>query len=159
MNDCSVDIKRMQPVDSIEGDSIDDTKLLRKMATEACEFMREQEWCERIDHQYLAYGVGGVVAIFLFQITPRFEDVDSCLWVIVGDIPPAYIVVDDNPTVADALDGFCSEMEAWVEAAEAGESVEDLIPVNAPPTPANVEQLKCRLGFLRSQILPLIKAY
>ena len=84
----------MQPVDSIEGDSIDDTKLLREMAKEAHDFMREQEWCECIDHQYLAYGVGGVVAVFLFQITPTSEDVDSFLWVIVGDLPPAFLVVE-----------------------------------------------------------------
>jgi hypothetical protein len=78
------------------------------MATEAYEFMREKEWCERIDYQYLAYGIGGVVAVFLFQITPRFESVDSCLWVIVGDLPPAYLVVDENPTAADALEAYCS---------------------------------------------------
>jgi hypothetical protein len=148
----------MMPVNSIEGDSAEDTELLREMATEAHEFMLEQEWCERIDHEYLAYGVGGVVAVFLFQITPRTEDVDSCLWVIVGDLPPAFLVVDDNPTAADALDGYCSEMEAWVEAAEAGENLDELIPVNAPPTLANVEQLKGRLQFLRSEILPLANA-
>lgn len=147
----------MTPVDSIEGDSVIDTKLLREMAKEAQEFMRDQEWCERIDHQYLAFGVGGVVAVFLFQITPRSEDVDSCLWVIVGDLPPAYLVVEDNPTAADALDSYCSEMEAWVGAAEAGESLEDLISVNAPPTPANVEQLTGRLHFLRAEIIPLVK--
>jgi hypothetical protein len=157
MNDCPVDIRKMRPVDSIEEDSLVDTRLLREMATEAYKFMREQEWCERIDHQYLAYGVGGVVAVFLFQITPRSEDVDSCLWVIVGDLPPAYLVVDDNPTAADAIEGYCSEMQAWVEAAETGESVDDLIPVNAPPTPANAQQLNGRLEFLRSKIMPLVK--
>ena len=158
MSDCPVDITRMQPVDSIEGDSIDDTKLLREMAKDAHDFMREQEWCECIDHQYLAYGVGGVVAVFLFQITPTSEDVDSFLWVIVGDLPPAFLVVDDNPTASDAIEGYCVEMMAWVEAAEAGESLDDLIPVNAPPTPGNIQQLKGRLDFLRSEIIPRAKA-
>jgi hypothetical protein len=154
-NDCPVDINKMMPVDSIEGDSIVDTNLLREMATEAHEFMCEQEWCERVDRQYLAYGVGRVVAVFLFQITPRSEDVDPYLWVIVGDLPPAFIVVEDNSTAADALDAYCSEMKAWVEAAEKCVSVDDLIPVNAPPTLGNAEQLKGRLQFLRSEILPL----
>lgn len=158
MSSCPVDIGKMQVADLIKRDSASDTELLRKMATEANEFMREQDWCERVDHQYLAYGVGGVVAIFFFQIIPRSEDVDSCLWVIVGDLPPAYIVADGNPTAADALDGYCSEMEAWVEAVRKGENVDDLIPVNAPPTFANAEELDGRLGFLRSKILPLVKA-
>jgi len=50
------------------------------------------------------------------------------------------------------------EMMAWVEAAEAGESLDDLIPVNAPPTPGNIQQLKGRLDFLRSEIIPRAKA-
>jgi hypothetical protein len=154
-DDCRINISKMTPVDSIEGESVADTNLLRGMATEARDFISSQEWCEQIDHQYLAYGVGGVVAVFLFQITARFEDVDECLWGIVGDLPPAYIVVEDNPTAADALDAYCSEMEAWVEAAEKGESVEDLIPVNVPASSDYASQLKGRLQFLRTEILPL----
>jgi len=155
MDDCAIDVSKMQPVDLIEGDSTADTVLLREMATEAHEFVCNQSWCERVNHQYFAYGVGGVVAVFLFQITPSAEDVDSCLWVVVGDLPPAYLVVDDSPTAADALDGYCSEMMAWVEAIEAGESIDELIPVNASPTLVNAEQLKGRLRFLRSKIIPL----
>jgi hypothetical protein len=158
-DDCAVDIGRMTPVDSIEGESVVDTNLLRKMATEARDFIGSQDWCEHIDHQYFAYGVSGVVAVFLFQITSRFEDVDDSLWGIVGDLPPAYIVVEDNPTVADALDAYCSEMEAWVEAVEKGESVEDLIPVNAPATSDYAGQLKGRLQFLRSKILPMADGF
>jgi hypothetical protein len=159
MSDCPVNTDRMRPIDSIEGDSVIDTNLLKEMATEAHEFMREQDWCERIDQQYLAYGVGGVVGVFLFQITPRYEDVDPCLWVIVGDLPPAYIVVDGNPTVADALDAYCFEMEAWVKAADKGESVDNLIPVNVPATPENAQHLDARLRYLRSEIIPLARAF
>jgi hypothetical protein len=147
----------MWPVDLIEGDSVADKDLLREMAKEARKFICEHDWCERVDQQYLAYGVGGVVAAFLFQITARAGDVDPCLWVIVGDIPPAYLVVDGNPTAADALDGYCSEMMAWVEAVEAGECIDDLIPVNTTPTIENAQRLKGRLQFLRSEIVPLAK--
>jgi len=156
MNDCPVDISKMMSVDSIEGDSVVDTSLLKEMATEAHTFILKQEWCERVDRQYLAYGVGGVVAVFLFQISARSEDADTCLWVIVGDLPPAYIVVDDNPTAVDALDAYCSEMKAWVEAVQSGENVEDLIPVNVPPSLDYAEQLSGRLEFLRSKLLPLV---
>src|ERR1017187_10666819 len=157
-DDCGVEISRMTPVDSIEGESVIDTNLLRRMATEARDFIGTQDWCEHIDHQYFAYGVGGVVAVFLFQITSRFVDIDECLWGIVGDLPPAYIVVEDNPTAADALDAYCSEMESWVEAVQNGESVDELIPVNVPPTREYAEQLSGRLGYLRSEILPLAQA-
>jgi hypothetical protein len=78
--------------------------------------------------------------------------------VIVGDLPPAYIVVEDNPTAADALDAYCSEMESWVEAVRNGESVNELIPVNVPPSREYAEQLSGRLGYLRSKILPILQA-
>jgi hypothetical protein len=158
MSAFSVEMDGMIPVDSIKGDSAVDANLLREMATEASEFICSHEWCESVGRQYLAYGVGGIVAVFLFEITPRSEDVDSTLWVIVGDLPPAYIVVEDNSTAADALDAYCSEMEAWVEAVENDESVEDLIPVSAPPTRVNAEQLRGRVEFLQTKIIPLARA-
>ena len=153
---CSIIINTMKPVDSIEGEDAADTKLLKEMSREAHDFLCSQEWCERIDQQYLAYGIGGVVAIFFVLITPRSKDIDKCLWVIVGDLPPAYMVVEDNRTAPDALDAYCSEMESWIEAVDRGDSIEDLIPVNAPATPESARQLKGRLEFLRLKVLPLI---
>jgi hypothetical protein len=153
---CPINVDTMKPVDSIEGEDAADTKLLRQMATEAHDFICSQEWCERIDHEYLAYGIGGVVAVFLVLITPRSENIDKCLWVIVGDLPPAYIVVEDNLTAPDALDAYCSEMESWVEAAKKGDSTEDLIPVNVPATPESARELEGRLEFLRQKVLPLV---
>lgn len=157
-NDCSVNVDKMKPFDSIEGEDAIETKLLGEMAIEARDFITSNDWCEHLDSQYLAYGVGGVVAVFLVQITPASEDVDACLWVVVGDLPPAYIAVEDNPTAADALDAYCSELDTWVEAARNGESVEELIPVNVLATPEHAEQLRGRLGYLRSEILPLARA-
>jgi hypothetical protein len=153
---CSINLNSMKPVDSIQGEDAADTKLLRDLATEAHTFICSQGWCEQIDHQYLAYGIGGVVAVFLFLITPRSEEIDKCLWVIVGDLPPAYIVVEDNPTAHDALDAYCSEMETWIEAVDRGESIEDLIPVNAAATPESARQLEGRLVFLRQKVLPTV---
>ena len=155
--DCPANIDLIKPVDLIEGEDALDTKLLREMAAEARDFINSHEWCERIDHEYLAYGLGGVVGVFLFLITPRRKDVDKWLWAIVGDLPPAYIVVDDNPTASDALDAYCSEMGSWVEAVESGDSIDDLIPVNAPATPESATQLRGRLEYLRLKVLPLVK--
>jgi hypothetical protein len=152
----SINVNTMQPVDSIGGEDAADTKLLREMATEAHDFICSQEWCDRIDQQYLAYGIGGVVAVFLVLITPRSEEIDKFLWVIVGDLPPAYIVVEENPTAQDALRAYCSEMESWVEAVDRGDSIEDLIPVNAPATLESARQLEGRLGFLRQKVMPLV---
>ena len=154
--DCPANTALMKPVNLIEGEDALDTKLLREMAEEARDFISSQEWCERIEHQYLAYGIGGVVGIFLFLITPRSKDVGTWLWAVVGDLPSAYIVVDDNPTAADALEAYCSEMGSWVEAVERGDSIDDLIPVNVPATPEFARQLGGRLEYLRLKVLPLV---
>ena len=154
--DCPANINLMKPINLIEGEDALDTQLLREMAVEARDFIRSHEWCERIDDQYLAYGIGGVVCVFLILIAPRSKDVDKWLWAIVGDLPPAYIVVEDNPTASDALDAYCSEMGSWVEAIERGGSIEGLIPVNAPATPEFARQLGGRLEYLRLKVLPLM---
>lgn len=154
-NDCPVNVENMKLVDSIVGEDAAETEVLKGMAKEAHDFICSHKWCEHMDCQYLAYGVGGVVAVFLVQITPASEEVDACLWVVVGDVPPAYLVVNDSPTAADALDAYCPLMEEWVEAVENGESVEELIPVNVLPSREWAEQLGGRLAFLRSKILPL----
>jgi hypothetical protein len=42
------------------------------------------------------------VVVFLFEIIPSREDVDDKVWLIVGDLPPAYITAEDAPNPAAA---------------------------------------------------------
>lgn len=56
------------------------------------------------------------------------------IWVIVGDLPPAYITTENNANPACALDGYITEMKEWVEAVRMGKPTSERIPVNAPPT-------------------------
>ena len=153
---CSVDTSKLVPIASMVGDDMEDTKLLKQMAAEAASFLSSHHWCGSVDGQFLGYGVGGVVGVFLCLISPTAEDVDSCLWVVVGDLPPAYLITEENPDPASALDAYIDEMSSWVEAVEKGESTDDLIPVNVLPTMELAEQLRGRLVFLRERILPLI---
>jgi hypothetical protein len=95
----------------------------------------------------------GIVAVFLFKIVPRSEDVDEWIWVVVGDLPPAYLTTGECPNPATALDGYIGAMLEWVDAAEKGESVANLIPVNVPATKENANMLKTRLDFLDAKIL------
>jgi hypothetical protein len=92
--------------------------------------------------------------VFFFRIVAAQEGVDECLWVTVGDVPPAYLVTDESRTPAAALQTYIGEMRRWVAAAESGQSVEELIPVNITATREMALALKRRLDFLESQILP-----
>ena len=75
------------------------------------------------------------------------------LWVVVGDLPPAYLVCDGNPTWLEALEGYVFEMERWVAAVRNGGSFEDVIPVRAARTLEHADKLAGRLRFIRDEIL------
>src|SRR5215470_15265655 len=129
-----VDFSRLVPVEKISGDSKEDTRLLRKMATEAREYLLSFKWCKKVCRAWFGWGVGGVCAVFLFEIEPDSEKVDRLLWVIVGDLPPAYLVTDASPTPLTALHNYADLMQEWVDAVRRGRPVDDCIPVNAPAT-------------------------
>jgi hypothetical protein len=141
------------PVENMKGEDPEDTTLLLQMWKEAEQYLSSFTWCDSIQHGYFGGGVGGVVAVFLVQIVP-VRNADEWVWVVVGDVPFAYLVVDENPTPRDALDGYIREMARWVNAVETGANTAEMIPVNAPPTKENGERLKVRLDFLRTKVLP-----
>ena len=75
------------------------------------------------------------------------------LWVIVGDVPSAYLVCDSAPTWREALESYIFEMEKWVAAVRGGDSLGNVIPVGAEPTLEHAEMLATRLQFIRDEIL------
>ena len=130
-----------------------DKAALLSMHREAVSFLQFYNWCDEIIETYVGLFSPGIIGVFLFKILPSRDDVDDWVWVVVGDLPPAYITCDDAPNPATALDGYIGAMTDWVGAAERGESVDELIPVNVPATKENAESLRKRLQFLDDRIL------
>jgi hypothetical protein len=120
---------------------------------EARAFLEYYTWCKEIVSEYVGMMYPGIVGVLLFKIVPARAEVDEWVWVIVGDLPPAYITCEESPNPATALDAYIGAMSEWVEAAETGSPVEKLIPVNVPPTRDNAERLRSRLRFLDEKIL------
>ena len=110
----NVDFGKVEPASQMKGDSEHDTELLKQMLKEAQAYLSAFDWCEAIRESHFGLGVGGVVAVFLFRIIPSREGVDEWLWVVVGDLPPAYLVTDENPTPVSALEAYAEEMKAWL---------------------------------------------
>jgi len=123
------------------------------MYQEAMDYLRFYNWCLDIRESYVGLLYPGIVAVFLFKITPSRKGIDEWIWVAVGDLPPAYITTDECPNPATALDGYIGAMLEWVDAAQNGKSVAALIPVNVPATKEFGDLLKARLDFLDSRIL------
>jgi hypothetical protein len=154
------DIKPQPPVrgvisiEQMTGDDPEDTGLLRSMAGDAENYLRSFAWCRAINAKYFGAGVGGVIGIFLFGIVPSQAGVDQWLWVVVGDIPSAYLVTDVCKVPSEALAGYIREMKRWVELAKEGRSSSDVIPVNVPSTPEWASQLEPRLRELEGVYIP-----
>lgn len=151
--DVQVDLSKVVPANQIRGEDDEETVQLNEMLREATLYITSFTWCSEIKESYMGIGIGKVVAVFLFRIQPARVDVDEWVWVIVGDIPPAYITAENAPNPATALDGYIGAMQKWIEAVKQRKPVEDLIPVNIPPTPEWAEALERRLKFFDEKIL------
>jgi hypothetical protein len=145
-----IDFSRLTPTGKISGESEKDTRLLRGMAEEARQYLLSFNWCKAIQKGWFGWGVGGVAAVFLFEIDPT-PNVDKMLWVVVGDLPPAYMVTDELSTPLDALRTYVDLMEEWIAAVREGKSTEECIPVNTAPTQENADALESRLSFLKRE--------
>ncbi len=118
------------------------------------EFLDGFAWANRSGHIWVGECIPGVMGIFLVELDPPGPEIDTYIWVIVGDLPPAYISSFYARSPRAALDVYIGEMGLWVEAVENGEDTGDLIPVNAAPTRENAEALRSRLAVLEREILP-----
>ena len=126
---------------------------LKSLADSAATYLSNQSWCRSIQSSYLGYAVPAVLGVFLVRIVPARAGVDDMLWVVVGDLPPAYLVCEGNPTWLEALEGYVFEMERWVAAVRSGGPFEDVIPVRVERTLEHADKLAGRLRFIRDEIL------
>ena len=133
----------------------DEVDNVLELHREAKGFLILFDWCLEIMEEYAGIIYPGIVGVFLFRIRPLSEEIDEWIWIIVGDLPPAYITCEECPNPATAIDAYIGAMSQWVEAAEKGKSVADLIPVNVPATKDSANMLKSRLKFLDERILAL----
>ncbi len=136
----------------IKGDDAEDTRLLRQMAKDAREYISSFSWCAEIHDTYFGGGVGGIFAVFLFHIRPGGRGVDPWIWIVVGDIPSAYLPLSDADSPREVFETYIAGMRRWVKLARNGKRdvviPPDIPPVNVPPTPEWAERLKMRLDGL-----------
>src|SRR5579863_4006108 len=106
----SIPVTGVIPLERMAGDDEEDTALLREMAERAENFLKSFSWCLAIRESFFGAGIGKIIAVFLFRISPLQSDVDEWLWVVVGDVPPAYLVTDHCKTPSEAIEGYIAEM-------------------------------------------------
>lgn len=142
---CTVDFDKLQqrPLSS----------QLSELELEAANFIRSFAWSGDLLALFEGYQEPDIIGVFLVHLRPAAAEVDEWLWIVVGDLPPAYLVTDGSLTWQQAVAGYIDEMQRWVDAAKTGAPVDDLIPVNTPPTAEYAAMLESRLRTLRETLL------
>jgi hypothetical protein len=149
----SLQMESVVPVQHLVGEDAELTRELQDLARQARDYIASFKWCLRVKDAYAGIAMPGVVGVFLFEIEPENPEVDTWTWVIVGDLPPAYITPEVARNPVEALEAYMAEMDAWVQAVIAGQSVADLIPVGVPPEQKFAGMLAIRLRLLREEVL------
>ena len=142
-----IDRTKLKSITEIQNEEV------KQIACEAENFLFSHPWCIEITNGYLAWAIAGVIGVFLFDIIPSKPEVDTTLWVITGDLPPAYLVTDYAESWQKALDRYVYEMNRWVKAVREGENLDDIIPVNVEPTIEHAEMLEGRLNFIQEKFI------
>lgn len=140
-------------IGAIRGEDDAETKQLEEMAEAARRYLGSQKWCRAVRRLLFGLGVGGVAAVFLAQIDAE-SSVDEWLWVVVGDLPSAYLVVDEAKSPEAALESYCDLMAEWADAVLGSQDLGEVFPVEAPADRKHAAMLVTRIALLRDVVLP-----
>ena len=100
-----------------------------------------------------------MLCIYCFKIeSSELSNADDKLWIIVGDLPSAYLDMEGYPNAYDALSFYCLLMEDWIDHVNKGESVDECYPKYVPPTKEYVDMLQTRINIVREDFLPFVSA-
>jgi hypothetical protein len=136
------------PEQEIAGEDAEDTRRLRELPAEVRDYMLATGHWRAVERVRFGLGIGGIFGVFLAEGEPAAPDVDRAVWVVVGDLPPLYLVTDDIGTPEEALQAYIDHRRAWVDAVRSDHPVAGLAPVNVEPTHEWAERLAVRLDGL-----------
>jgi len=152
---------RLVPVEEFRGEDVEDESLLAEMFDRADTYVKGFSWCGGVIGRYVGdVAIGGVVAVLLYQIVPASHNAEPSVWVVVGDLPPAYISAEDAGLSACALHGYVREVQDWIAAVKLGQPVDELMPLldwrtgdPLNPTVENAADLEHRITGLEEIVL------
>lgn len=148
----------MKTVDYIDfiGDTLAETKQLIAMGKEGVSYLESFEWCPPISSTRLRFGIGVVVATMTVRLSKPIDGDVMSLWVVVGDLPSAYLALEEETDPSEVLNVYCELMRDWCKAVEKGKSLSDVFPVRAERTLEACRDLLLRVSLLEEKIIPSI---
>lgn len=149
-----IDTSEMISIEYLNSSGLEYVDELIELSNQAIAFVESKPWCNKVINGWLSRGRGYMFGLFYFQIKPSRPDIPGYHWVIVGDLPPAYLDVEFCPTASSAIEGYVCELQEWVDRVMTDRPLdESVIPVNVPPEKKWAEQLQSRLDLIRKNIL------
>ena len=142
----------MEGVDFGSLQEVEEFQAILMLYNEAKTYLENFKWCKKTIKCWYDFGLYEKIGVFLFQIEPISDEVDNFIWIIVGDLPSAYLdcsVLTGN----EALKIYVEIMTEWADNILQGKSVDNCFPVNASPTIENANLLKKRINFIKAEIL------
>ena len=142
----------------IENSELEYKNEVLESLAEAKEYLISQNWCTAINKGWVASSFGYILNIFYFKIIPdHISCNDEFVWIIEGDIPPAYIDIISATNAYEALNCYINLMEEWVENVKNEDSADECFPLSIPPQRKYAIMLESRLKLLKEDYLPIIK--
>jgi hypothetical protein len=153
-----VDTSRFPVGRDIDYESKAEIERLAALRHYAQSFLQSFRWTPPIAALTLAFGVAPIAALFLAHFERGIEgqgNGDTEVWVVVGDLPSAYFVVEACPQPVEALEVYCELMEDWADNVIAGGDLSASYPVAVEPTIEHAHMLNGRIEFIREKLIPL----
>ena len=154
------DTRKVRTLDRAEAERAEWREDFRALTEKARRFLGGFRWCGGIASRYAGIVIPGVPGVHLCEIVPAEPGVDDWLWVVVGDLPPAYLTLDDAPNPACAQDGYVGALRERVAAVPQGTPLEESsrsmpIPRRRMPTCSGGAWISWRIwsGRIRRRIL------
>lgn len=154
-----VDTSQMLRIETLGESRVEGAKELVELAEFARSYLLSHKWVRRVSSGFLDRGLAPMLAVFYFEIEPI--EADEAVWVIVGDIPPAYLDILSAPNGEEALKSYVWAMRRWVRAVSEGRSTHGLIPVSfgrsrelLPATIETAAMLEGKLNAIETVLIP-----
>jgi hypothetical protein len=144
----------MIKIENLPDTPIPELEEVLKLSVEATEYLNSFKWCEKINKGYLCKEWGYRLCVFYFEIESTAM---KSVWIIVGDMPPAYIDIQHASSPSQALERYVVLMDDWIEHVKTGKSVVKCYPVHVEPVEKFADMLLQRTEKIKNYFIPELR--
>ena len=126
-----------------------------EMEESAKSVLSAEPWCPPTIETYVAAYCPPILGVFLYKIDTQHpialedeDDFPEWAWVVVGDLPPLYILYVPIGDGLGALRVYIEIYQTWLERFDSGLPFEELDDLKVPKDAKHADMLRVRLELL-----------